>query len=210
MGGGGIGVKTSTHISVMDRGFALDTLRKKRGDSSISLDSDERQLNTVYLGSGGGATMGMGGMGGISTETTVEVEEQSMRHVDGALHSDLESGVGSLGWRHDMDDGGYSVRIEAGGDEKHHHPQPHFQPQQQQQQRHKQQQSISVVGGGGVGSKPSRSPAASSPPSSPPLPPHSSSSPHPLPTRASITGSPPTSVTGGSPFADGNGVSIAK
>lgn len=94
---GGIGVKTSTHISVTDRGFQLDTLRRKRGESSVSLDSDERELNGKYTGD----------MGGISTHTTVEVEEHSLRNLE---QGDLSDGRLN-GWEHESEDHGYQVRI---------------------------------------------------------------------------------------------------
>lgn len=103
---GGIGVKTSTHISVMDRGFALDTLRNKSrrpGDDSISLDSDERVLTdeangkTQFDGASGGAEGGM--------------DEESLRHLEAG------EGVGTNGlhgWDVGTDDDhGYQVRIHA-------------------------------------------------------------------------------------------------
>lgn len=100
--GTGIGVKTTTRISVSDRGFALDTLRKKKGDDSISLDSDERELNGAFVSP----------MGGISTETTVEIDERSLRHLE-------EGGeLGERAWEHDPDDHGYRVRILAGDAER--------------------------------------------------------------------------------------------
>lgn len=95
----GIGLKTSTRISVAERGFQLDTIRKKHGNSSISLDSDERELTSKHAA----------GMGGISTETTVEIEETSVRNLD---HDD--NGEASIsGWRQDLEHG-YHVRIHGG------------------------------------------------------------------------------------------------
>lgn len=100
---GGIGVKTSTRVSVTDRGFVLDTLRKKRDrGSSISIDSDERQLaNGIY----------MGNMSGISTETTVEVDDASLRHMEEGGES-IADGRSSA-WDRERDDRGYHVRIEG-------------------------------------------------------------------------------------------------
>jgi hypothetical protein len=98
-GATGNGDKTKTNVSVMDRGFQLDTLRKKRGDSSISLDSDERQLNGAYFA----------GLGGINTETTVRVEEHNIRAME---EGDVEH---MNEWdRGDEDDNNYRVQIRGG------------------------------------------------------------------------------------------------
>ncbi|GAB7349123.1 hypothetical protein MBLNU459_g8069t1 [Dothideomycetes sp. NU459] len=95
----GIGVKTSTHISVTDKGmemgmsgYRLDKMRRKRGDSDISLDSDERVLNDRHLG-------------GINQETRVDVEEASL--------SKNSADIGEHGWARQPEDRGYQVQIQA-------------------------------------------------------------------------------------------------
>ena len=98
----GNGLDTGTHISVLERSYQMDTLRSKRAGDSASLDSDERRLNGPFA---------MGYMGGISTETTVEVEQRSLRPMEG------EGGVpagGGNGWDGDHDKHGYQVRIRGG------------------------------------------------------------------------------------------------
>lgn len=97
--GTGIGVKTSTHITVVDKGadsmagYKLDTLRRKRGDSSISLDSDERVLHDRY-------------QGGINQETTIDIDETSMRKTS--------SDIAEQGWARQPEDREYKVQIHAG------------------------------------------------------------------------------------------------
>jgi hypothetical protein len=96
-----IGDETSAHVSVMDREFQLDPLAKKGGNSSIGFESGTRAPNGAYTG-------GVG-MGGISTETTVEVEEHRLQIMD---EGDLEH---FDAWVRGNEHGiGYRVRICGG------------------------------------------------------------------------------------------------
>ncbi|KAL1305069.1 hypothetical protein AAFC00_002006 [Neodothiora populina] len=111
--GGSSTTKSGTKIST-NRSFALDTLRshKKRGvlESSISVDSDERELT------GNGSINGgkFPAHGGISTETTIDVEEHSLRNLESG-ESGLPSDLHQHGWERDPEDvRRYHVRIRGG------------------------------------------------------------------------------------------------